>query len=151
MKDVCTQFIPTSTILEVKASVNKGDRIVQSVRASYLPSCISKNFCAECFKALDVRVIESFVPIKVVVSYVPESKYQFFIEYQFDGLFVTSAIRVAIRLNRDFYSCFSADDFNQVLDIEIDPATLKVCDPIGTLTQLDFEENEESTACSVGK
>lgn len=60
--------------------------------------------------------------MKVNINYVPASKYQFYVEYDFLGLFVSTAFKVAIRLNTDYSSCFAADDFNQVLQVTIDPA-----------------------------
>lgn len=87
---------------------------------------------------MKVSVIESLVPVSVVVNYVPESKYQFFVEYKFDGLFVSSAFKVAIRLNRDFDSCFSADDFNQVLELTIDPSVF-ICND--KTYPLEFDAN----------
>lgn len=110
-----------------------GGRVVQSVRASYLPACITENQCASCFKALQVSITESLVPAVVNVNFVPESKYQFFVEYDFQGLYVSTAFKVAIRLNRDFDSCFSQDDFNQVLEMTIDPAVLICRDEVHPL------------------
>lgn len=70
----------------------------------------------------------------MTVSFVPNSKYQFYVEYLFPGITVTSAFKVSIRLNRDYNSCFRSDDYNQVLDVVIDPAVLKCRDLIPTLS-----------------
>ena len=107
-----------------------GDKVVQMVRASYLPTCISKDECAECFKVLKVNVINANVPITVKVSYVAFSQYQFLIEYDFQGLFVTSAFRTIIKLNPEFLGCIAAEDYDRQIDMVIDPAFLIKVDPV---------------------
>lgn len=94
-----------------------------------------------------MRVVESLVPIDVTVNFVPESKYQFFIDYDFKGLFVTSAFRVSIRLNRDYGSCFSPSDFNQVLDVTIDPAFLVCADIVQNLNLNNLDGEDIPAKC----
>lgn len=48
---------------------------------------------------MKVNVLDAFVPVLVKVNYVPFSQYQFLIEYDFQGLIVTSRFRVVIKLN----------------------------------------------------
>lgn len=99
-------------------------RVVQSVRASYLPGCVTQNECQNCNKVIKAKVIESLTPISVTVNFVYASQYQFLIEYDFQGLLVTSAFKVVISIDNSFGDCFSEDDYNQQLQIVIDPATL---------------------------
>lgn len=107
--------------------------------------------CADCYDALEVRVVESLVPITVSVSYVPSSKYQFYVEYNFPpGVIVSSVFRASIRLNRDYSSCFQTNDFNQVIDIVIDPATLALCDPTQTLTSINDPPTAAIEGCFQG-
>lgn len=74
-------------------------QILQAVRASYLPECITKNECADCFKLLQVNVVSALVPLSVIVEYVAFSQWQFIIKFDFQGLFVSSIIKVVIKLN----------------------------------------------------
>lgn len=70
-----------------------------SVRASYLPSCISQNECSRCFKAITANVVNANVPILVTINYVPFSQFQFYVKFDFQGLYVSSIFKVVIRLN----------------------------------------------------
>jgi hypothetical protein len=109
--------------------VNLGDRVIQSVRASYLPGCITQNQCSDCFKALSVNVLQSNVPILCTVSFVPFSQWQFLVEYNFQGLLVTSKFQSIIKLNQAFKGCFADSDFDQQIQVSIDPAFLAKVDP----------------------
>lgn len=51
MADKCSKA-PDSTYLEAKGAVNLGSKVVHSVRASYLPPCMTDFDCADCFDAL---------------------------------------------------------------------------------------------------
>ena len=118
-----------------------GDRVVQSVRASYLPKCLTDNECSKCFKSLKVNVIDANVPILVKVSFVPFSQYQFLIEYNFQGLFVTSKFKTVVRFSEEFKGCLNDDDFNQQIELLVDPAFLAKIDTPDTLDlgQIDSE------------
>lgn len=108
--------------------VNLGDRVVQSVRASYLPTCLTQNECSNCFKVLTVNIVQANVPILCTVSFVPFSQWQFLVEYNFQGLFVTSKFKTVIKLNEAFKGCLADDDFSQQLELEVDPAFLAKVD-----------------------
>jgi len=95
--------------------VNLGDKVVQSVRASYLPTCLTDNECAKCFKVLKANVVDANVPVFVKISYIPFSQYQFLIEYNFQGLIVTSKFKTVIKLSEEFKGCLADDDYHQQL------------------------------------
>ena len=94
---------------------------------SYLPECATQNNCERCHQILDVRVIDSLVKaIAVKVSYVPNSDYQFVIEFDFGSAFVTSLFTFIVQINEDFdENCFSEEDLNQQITWFVDPAQLK--------------------------
>ncbi len=115
-------------MLTAKGTVNLGGRVVQSISASYLPTCVTQNECSKCFKVLKANVVNSNVPILVTVNYILASQYQFLVEYNFQGLFVTSKFKTVIRLNDEFKGCFSDDDFNEQIELEVDPAFLAKVD-----------------------
>ena len=96
---ICKKFIPDQIQLSSKGAVNLGNKVQISVRASYLPSCITQNECATCFKAILANVIDAKVPVLVTVSFIPLSQWQFIVTVDFQGLIVTSAFKIVIRLN----------------------------------------------------
>lgn len=98
-KSKCNKYIPDTTVITSMGIVNLGDRVVQSIRASYLPTCLTQNECSNCFKALTVKVVQANVPILCTVNFVPFSQWQFLLEYNFQGLYVTSAFKTVIKLN----------------------------------------------------
>lgn len=90
-----------------------GSEVVMSIRASYLPPCITQNECSECFKALVVNVVDVKVPVITTVNFVPFSQYQFLIKIDFKPAFVTSIFKVVIKLNPAFKGCFAEEDLFQ--------------------------------------
>lgn len=74
------------------------------------------------------------MPILTKVNYVPLSQYQFIIEYNFQGLLVTSKFKVVIKLNEEFKGCLADDDFTQQIELDIDPAFLALIDADQVLT-----------------
>lgn len=64
----------------------------------------------------------------------PLSQYQFIIEYNFQGLLVTSKFKVVIKLNEEFKGCLADDDFTQQIELDIDPAFLALIDADQVLT-----------------
>lgn len=96
--------IPDRTILSSKGAVNLGSSVVLSVRASYLPPCITKNDCFNCFKAITITPVSANVPLIATINYVPFSQYQFFAKLDFGTVF-SSIFKVVIRLNRQFEGC----------------------------------------------
>lgn len=91
----------------LKGAVNLGSYVILSVRASYLPACITQNECSTCFKALQVNVVNANVPILTTVNFVPLSQWQFVIKFDFQGLIVSSIFKVVIKLNESFRGCFA--------------------------------------------
>lgn len=83
---------------------------------------------------LDISVIESLIPVQVVVNYVPTSKYQFVVEYNFKGAFTASAFTVSFKLLKEF-ECLSQTDIERVYTLTIDPST-KICVPEDKLLTL---------------
>lgn len=133
-KSTCIKYIPEETVISSKGIVNLGDRVIQGIRASYLPKCLTDNECTKCFKVLKANVVDSNVPILVKVNFVPFSQYQFLIEYNFQGLYVTSKFKTVVRLNEEFKGCLADDDFNQQIELLVDPAFLAKVDTEETLT-----------------
>ena len=102
---------------------------------SYLPECARAYDCARCHEILDVKVKESLVKaLGVKVSYVPNSKYQFLIEFNFGSAFVTSVFTFVVQINRDFDGCFSESDMNQQITWYVDPAKLVQKEKTGELS-----------------
>lgn len=111
-----------------KGAVNLGGQVILSVRASYLPACVTKNECAECFKVIKANVVNVNVPVLVTVSYVPFSQWQYYIKFDFQGLYVSSIFKVVIKLNEDYKGCIAAEDYDEQLELTVDPAFLAKVD-----------------------
>ena len=111
------------------------------MRMSYLPECAREMECARCHEILDVKVTESLVnAIIPKVSYVPNSNYQFVIEFDFISAFVTTAFTYVVQINKDFSdNCFSEDDLNQQIEWFVDPAKLAQNEETGELSLEDLE------------
>lgn len=92
-----------------------GSSVILSVRATYLPSCITKDDCSACFKAIQANVVNANVPILTTINFVALSQWQFVIKFDFQGLIVTSIFKVVVKLNESFRGCFADEDFNQQL------------------------------------
>ena len=101
-------------------------KVYQQIRMSNIPECARQFECARCHEILDVRVSESLVKaVGVKVSFVPNSKYQFVVEFDFGSAFVTSAFTYIVQINKDFGGdCFTESDLNQQIEWFIDPAKL---------------------------
>jgi hypothetical protein len=46
------------------------------------------------------------------------------IEYNFQGLYVTSRFKTVIKFSEEFRGCLTDDDFDEQLELSIDPAFL---------------------------
>lgn len=94
-----------------------GGQVILSVRASYLPSCITKNStdCTQCFKVIKANVVNVNVPVLVTVNFVPLSQWQFYVKFDFQGLYVSSIFKVVIKLNEDFKGCIDPADYDEQL------------------------------------
>ena len=75
-------------------------------------------------KILLVKVVKSSVVPGVRVSYVPKSRYQFYIEFEFNGLFAIPVFQFTVQINPDFARYFSPEDMAQLQVINVDPAVL---------------------------
>lgn len=96
---------------------------------SYLPECARAFDCAQCHEILEVRVVDSLVKaLGVKVQYVPNSQYQFVIEFDFGSAFVSSFFTFVVQINQNFAGCFSASDMNQQIKWYVDPSTLLIND-----------------------
>lgn len=56
------------------------------------------------------------------------------IEYNFQGLYVTSRFKTVIRFSEEFRGCLTDDDFDQQLEVSIDPAFLAKYDLVQELS-----------------
>ena len=56
------------------------------------------------------------------------------IEYNFQGLYVTSRFKTVIRFSEEFRGCLTDDDFDQQLEVSIDPAFLAKYDVVQELS-----------------
>lgn len=95
---------------------------------TYLPPELTKNNCAECSKLLWVRVIDSQVVPGVRIQYLPNSKYQFLVEFEFHGLFAIPVFSTSFQINPDFSKDFSESDMAQIKIKTVDPAVLAIAD-----------------------
>lgn len=111
-----------------------GGKVILSIRASYLPECLTKNECVECFKVIKANVVNVNVPVLLTVSHVPFSQWQFYLTIDFQGLYVSSIFKVVIKLNEDFKGCIAAEDYDEQLELTVDPAFLALIDETPTLS-----------------
>ena len=93
-----------------------------------MPDCITKNDCAECYKVLSAKVQNTTVPATITINFTPLSKYQFTVEVDFGGTFISSAftliVEISKKLPEKYDGCFSEEELNQQLAINLDPALL---------------------------
>lgn len=139
-RDNCVQSIPSNVILSKTGATNLGTVIIQQVRASYLPPCVSKFECAECAKVLDVAVVSSLAAPEIRVNYNPFTKYQWVIQATFNEI-VSSSIKLVVKINPAYKgqgaNCFADSDFNQQLEILIDdPRDLILDASVGALNSI---------------
>ena len=76
-KSTCSKQAPARSVITVKGAVNLIGKVIQSVRLSYIPTCFTDNNCVDCYKILDVKVIEGNLPTNIKVIYVPNNDGQF--------------------------------------------------------------------------
>ncbi len=67
----------------------------------FIPDCFTDNDCVECFNILEARVFKSTLQPKVLINFIPLSKYQFTIEIDFGGPFVSSAFTLIVEINKN--------------------------------------------------
>lgn len=76
---VCVPWKPDRCMIIPKGAVHLFGRVVQGVRLSYIPDVLLENDGAKCSKLLQIKVIKSDVVPGIRVSFVPKSRYQFYI------------------------------------------------------------------------
>jgi hypothetical protein len=103
-------------------------RIVQGVRLSYIPEALAANDCAECHNLLWVRVIRSDIVPGVRVNYMPKSRYQFLVEFEFHGTFSIPTFSIAVQINPEYAKHFSRRDMTQIQIKMVDPSVLAMKD-----------------------
>lgn len=91
---------------------------------SYIPKALTDNDCAECHKLLWIRVVKSDIVPAVKVSFLPKSQYQFYAEFEFQGLFAIPVFSITVQINPEFKQYFSSEDLAQIQYSNIDPALL---------------------------
>jgi hypothetical protein len=101
---------------------------VQGVRLSYIPEALAANDCADCHNLLWVRVIKSDIVPGVRVNYMPKSKYQFLVEFEFHGTFSIPTFNIAVQINPEYAKYFNRRDMTQIQIKRIDPAVLAIKD-----------------------
>ncbi len=101
---------------------------MQGVRLSYIPEALAANDCADCHNLLWVRVIKSDIVPGVRVNYMPKSKYQFLVEFEFHGTFSIPTFNIAVQINPEYAKYFNRRDMTQIQIKRIDPAVLAIKD-----------------------
>ena len=101
---------------------------MQGVRLSYIPEALTANDCAECYNLLWVRVIKSDIVPGVRVNYLPKSRYQFLVEFEFHGTFSIPTFNVAVQINPEYAKYFNRKDMTQIQIKTIDPSVLAMKD-----------------------
>lgn len=124
----CILGTPERTYLELTGTVHLYGRIVQGVRLSYIPESLTANDCAECYNLLWVRVIKSDIVPGVRVNYLPKSKYQFLVEFEFHGTFSIPTFNIAVQINPEYAKYFNRKDMAQIQIKTIDPSVLAIKD-----------------------
>lgn len=117
-------------VITPKGAVHLFGKIVQGIRLNYIPEKLQEGDCASCHKLLLVKVVKSSVVPGVKVSMLPRSRFQFFIEFDFNGLFAVPVFQISVQLNPDMKSYFDEEDMAQLSVITIDPATLARSDRV---------------------
>ena len=117
-------------------------KVVQGVRLSYIPKCFTDRECVDCYRILDVKVVEGSIPTDVKVSYMPNSEGQFLVEYLFGGFITSTVFKYQIQINKNlpanYVSCFNAEDYAQQLVGTVDSALLAKVDQASELSLEDI-------------
>ncbi len=98
------------------------------MRLSYIPETLTANDCAECYNLLWVRVIKSDIVPGVRVNYLPKSKYQFLVEFEFHGTFSIPTFNIAVQINPQYAKYFNRKDMTQIQIKTVDPSVLAIND-----------------------
>lgn len=112
----------------MKNAVNMLGKVVQGVRVTPIPKCFTDKDCNDCYRILDVKIIDALVPINQVVSYIINSDGQFLIEYNVGGVITNFYFKYQIELNKllpdEYKNCFTEADYAQQFVGTIDSSTL---------------------------
>lgn len=109
---------------------------------SFLPAAIADNEGALCHKMLLIKVTKSSVVPGVRVSFIPRSRFQFLIEFDFNGLFAIPVFQFSVQINPEMKQYFSAEDMAQLQLVTIDPALLaKPSNNDEKLQEIDIDPN----------
>lgn len=120
----CMKSTQQSASIIIKGAANLFGRVVQGVRMSYLPPAIADNEGVLCHKVLLVKVIKSSVVPGVRVSFIPKSRFQFLVEFDFNGLFAIPVFHFSVQINPEMREYFTAEDMAQIQIVNVDPALL---------------------------
>jgi hypothetical protein len=75
-KSICNKIGSTAVVIVPIGIANLGNRIIQSVRLSYLPPSLTLNQCGNCYKALIINVPQTNkVKIVTTVQYVQSTQW----------------------------------------------------------------------------
>lgn len=69
-------------------------------------------------------MIKANVIPSVMVNYLPSSKYQFYIEFEFNGLFAIPVFEFSIQFNPEYKQYFKDADMSEQHIVRVDPALL---------------------------
>jgi len=83
------------------------------------------------------RIISSPVIPKIEVTFVPYSKYQYIIGFDFGSMHTIPVFTISIQINPDYSKYFSASDLAQIEVKTIDPSVLSMNNDEKELT-VDF-------------
>ena len=111
-------------------------KVMQGVRVTNIPAILAEKNCAECSKLLKPRIITASVIPKIEVIYVPNSKYQYILGFDFGGMYSIPVFTVSIQINPDYAEYFSNADLAQIQLKTIDPAVLSIANDENELSNL---------------
>ena len=102
---------------------------------SHFPACFIDRDCVDCYRILDVKVVEGSMPTQVKVNFMPNSEGQFVIDYSFGGFVTSTIFKYQIQINKNlpsnYANCFNAEDYAQQIVGVIDSALLAKSDRTG--------------------
>lgn len=104
-RSTCLELIPENSVIQPRGAVRSAGKVLQSIRMSYLPTCVTNNNCGRCHEVLDVKVVDSLVSaLSVKVNYILSSKYQFLVEFDFGTPLVSGYFTYVVKINEKFRS-----------------------------------------------
>lgn len=88
-------------------------------------------------------MIDAEVVPAVRVKYLPKSKYQFLVEFDFHGLFAVPVFSISTQINPEFKDYFADADIAQIKIKIIDPAVMAKSDKHKELSLADISSGGE--------